>query len=97
MCVNLYLNIYVESVNSGVYMMQDGRELTGRVRTRGKHYQNWMEIIYSKAEASDEVKEVFSSFDNLPAAYCGGEVVYDNNQKVSVCPISIGSGYHTAE
>ena len=40
MCVNLYLNIYVESVNSGVYMMQDGRELRGRVRTRGKPDQD---------------------------------------------------------
>lgn len=45
MCVNLYLNIYVESVNSGVYMMQDGRELTERVRTRGKHYQIYLQLI----------------------------------------------------
>lgn len=65
---------YVTDVKDGVYIMKDGAEFIGRVRTSQKQKDNMLKYI----ERNVEDWRQYSILDKLPLAFCIIELVFND-------------------
>ena len=80
----------VESIEDGIYIMSDGKQLRGRVRTPGQHKRNLALVTLLAANEPAEsdgdepltplcIEKRFSILDDLPIPFVIFEGVYDDD------------------
>lgn len=76
----LVSNNLIDHIEDTIYYLKDGKKFEGRKRTTGTH-KHLNELIKIKDEvlSNVDIKSKFSILDNMPAAFCVIELVFNKD------------------